>query len=155
MAVWEDWLKGKGKGDLRQLLRDQMLDPAAVRAEIRAVRKAGLDPDLPPPALHHLAMYSSLWGFSTAEAREYAEEALATEDMSTLHKLLGRNRAFLARTRHEFSRAVEAAFRPAPVPSIDVLPPVQEMPDRDAAARSAAHPPGRGAARADVGAVGS
>ena len=38
--------------------------------------------------------------------------------MSTLHKLLRRNRAFLARTRREFSHAVEAAFRPASVPAV-------------------------------------
>ena len=73
MAVWGDWLAGRG--DLRQLLRATGLDAAAVRAEIRAVRAAELDPDLPPPVLHDLAMYSSLWGFSTAEAREVCRGA--------------------------------------------------------------------------------
>ena len=116
MAVWDDWLAGKG--GLRQLLHAQVPDGAAVRAEIRPVRKAGLDPDLPPPVLHRLAMISSLWGFSEAQAREYAE-ALASEDMRTQRRLLRRSRAFVARTRREFSRAVKAAFRPAPVPTID------------------------------------
>ena len=116
MAVWDDWLAGKG--GLRQLLQAQVPDGAAVRAEIRAVRKAGLDPDLPPPVLHRLAMISSLWGFSEAQAREYAE-ALASEDMGELHRLLRRNCAFIARTRLEISRAVDAAFRPAPVPTIN------------------------------------
>ena len=117
MAVWDDWLVGKG--GLRQLLHAQVPDGAAVRAEIRAVRKAGLDPELPPPVLHRLAMISSLWGFSEAQAREYAE-ALASEDMRELHRLLRYNRTFIARTRLEFSRVVKAAFRPAPVPTIDV-----------------------------------
>ncbi len=116
MAVWDDWLAGKG--GLRQLLHAQVPDGAAVRAEISAVRKAGLDPDLPPPILHRLAMISSLWGFSKAQAREYAE-ALASEDMRALHRLLRHNQTFIARTRVEFSRAVDAAFHPAPVPTID------------------------------------
>ena len=116
MAVWDDWLAGKG--DLRRLLHAQVPDGAAVRAEIRAVRKAGLDPDLPPPVLHRLAMISSLWGFSAAQTREYAE-ALASEDMPTQRRLLRRSRAFVARTRPEVTRAVAAAFRPAPVPTID------------------------------------
>ncbi len=64
-------------------------------------------------------MISSLWGFSEAQAREYAE-ALASEDMRTQRRLLRRSRAFVARTRREFSRAVDAAFRPAPVPTIGV-----------------------------------
>ncbi len=116
IAVWDDWLGGKG--GLRQLLQAQVPDGAAVRAEIRAARKAGLDPELPPPVLHRLAMISSLWGFSEAQAREYAE-ALASEDMRELRRLLRHNRTFIARTRVEFSRAVNAAFRPAPVPTID------------------------------------
>ena len=114
--MWEHWVADRG--DLRELLQARLLDPAAVRAEIRAVRKAGLDPDLPPPVLHRLAIISSLWGFSKAEAREYAE-ALASEDMRELRRLLRHNRTFIARTRLEFSRAVDAAFRPAPVPTID------------------------------------
>ena len=72
-----------------------------------------------PPVSHRLAMISSLWGFSAAQAREYAE-ALASEDMRELRRLLRHNRTFIAHTRLEFSRAVDAAFRPAPVPTIDV-----------------------------------
>jgi hypothetical protein len=45
---------------LRQLLQARLPDPAAVRAEIRAVRAVGIDPDLPPPLLHRLATVSSL-----------------------------------------------------------------------------------------------
>jgi hypothetical protein len=60
MAVWEHWVAGRG--GLRELLQARLSDPAAVRAEIRAVRNAGLDPDLPPPVLHRLAMISSLVG---------------------------------------------------------------------------------------------
>ena len=44
IAVWDDWLAGRG--DLRQLLTANLKDAAAVRAEIRAARNAGLDPDL-------------------------------------------------------------------------------------------------------------
>ena len=117
MAVWEDWLAGRG--DLPRLVAANLKDASAVRAEIHAAWQAGLDPDLPPPVLHRLAMISSLWGFSEAQAREYAE-ALASEDMRTPRRLLRRSRAFVARTRREFSRAVKAAFRPAPVPTIGV-----------------------------------
>ena len=117
MAVRDEWVAGRG--DLRELLRANLPDPAAVRAEIRALRKAGLDPDLPPPALHRLTMIFSLGGFSSTEAREYAE-ARASGDMSVLCSLLRRSCAFVTRTRREFSRAVEAAFCPAPVPAIDV-----------------------------------
>jgi hypothetical protein len=116
MAVWDDWVAGRG--DLRQLLQARLLDPAAVRAEIRAVRHAGLDPDLPPSVLHRLAMISSLWGFSAGDARRYSA-ALAAGDWRALRVLLRQNRAFVARRQRGFSRMVDAAFRPAPVP---VLP---------------------------------
>jgi hypothetical protein len=99
-------------------------------------------------------MISSLWGFSEHEACEYAE-ALASEDMEALRGLLRRSRAFIARSRRGFSHAVEAAFRPAPVPTIDVLRPVREMPDRAAAARSAARSGGPGAARTGIQTAGS
>ena len=90
-----------------------------VRAEIRAVRNAGLDPDLPPPVLHRLAMISSLWGFSAAQAREYSK-ALAAGDWHALQELLRQNRTFVARSQRDFSRMVGAAFRPAPVPVLPV-----------------------------------
>ena len=116
MAVWERWVAGRG--GLRELLQARLSDPAAVRAEIRAVRNAGLDPDLPPPVLHRLAMISSLWGFSADDARDYSA-ALAAGDWRVLRDLLRQNRAFVARSQRDFSRMVGAAFRPAPVP---VLP---------------------------------
>ncbi len=99
------------------MLQARLPDPAAVRAGIRALRKAGLDPDLPPPVLHRLAMISSLWGFSADDAREYSA-ALAAGDWRALRDLLRQNRAF-ARGQRDFSRMVGAAFRSAPVP---VLP---------------------------------
>jgi hypothetical protein len=40
--------------------------------------------------------------------------------MEALGRLLRRSRTFLARTHLEFSRTVKAAFRPAPVPTMDV-----------------------------------
>ena len=96
MAVWDDWLGGKG--GLRQLLRTWLPDPAAVRAEIRAVRNAGPGPDLPPPLLHRLAMVSSLWGFSADDAREYSAALAARDWRALLRNLLRRNRAFVARS---------------------------------------------------------
>ena len=114
--MWDKWVGGRG--DLRELLQAWLPDPAAVRAEIRAVRDAGLDPDLPPPLLHRLAMVSSLWGFSADDAREYCV-ALAAGDWRALRLLLRQNRAFVARSQRDFSRMVGAAFRAAPVP---VLP---------------------------------
>ena len=68
-----------------------------MRAEIRAVRNAGLDPGLPPPLLHRLAVMSSLWGFSADDAREYSA-ALAAGDWRALRLLLRQNRAFVARS---------------------------------------------------------
>ena len=52
MAVWDDWVAGRG--DLRELLQARLADPATMRAEIRAMRSAGLDPArlaaaAPPP----------------------------------------------------------------------------------------------------------
>jgi hypothetical protein len=59
--------------------------------------------------------------------------------MEALGRLLRRSRTFLARTRLEFSRTVKAAFRPAPVPTIDVWRrPAQEIPGRGATARPTA-----------------
>ena len=116
MAVWEHWTAVCGV--LRQLLQARLPDPAAVRDEIRAVRNAGPDPDLPPPLLHRLAMVSSLWGFSADDAREYSV-AQAAGDWPALRRRLRHNRAFVARSQRNFSRMVDAAFRPAPVP---VLP---------------------------------
>jgi hypothetical protein len=46
--MWDKWVGGRG--DLRELLQARLPDPAAVRAEIRALRNAGLGPDLRPPA---------------------------------------------------------------------------------------------------------
>jgi hypothetical protein len=92
MAVWERWVAGRG--DLRNLLQARQLDPAAVRAEMRAVRNAGLDPDLPPPVLHRLAMISSLWGFSADDARDYSA-ALAAGDWRVLRDLLRQTRVGL------------------------------------------------------------
>lgn len=117
MAVWEHWTAGRG--GLRELLQARLSDPAAVRAAIRAVRNAGLDPDLPPPLLHRLAMVSSLWGFSDGDARRYSA-ALAAGDWRALQDLLRQNRAFVARGQRDFSRMVGAAFRPAPVPVLPV-----------------------------------
>ena len=45
-----------GRGDLRQLLRANLPDPAAVRAEIRTVRAAGIDPGIPPEFFHRLGL---------------------------------------------------------------------------------------------------
>ncbi len=70
MAVWEHWTAVRGV--LRQLPQARLADPAAVRAEIRALRNAGLDPGLPPPLLHRLAMVSSLWGFSASRRSDSA-----------------------------------------------------------------------------------
>ena len=115
--MWEHWVAGRG--DLRELLQALLSDSAAVRAEVRAVRNAGLDPDLPPPVLHRLAMISSPWGFSAAQAREYSE-ALAAGDWRALQDLLRQNRAFVARSQRDFSRMAGAAFRPVPVPVLPV-----------------------------------
>ncbi len=120
---FRDWLRhealaAKLKRALRDLLRARLPDPAAVRAEIHAVRNAGPDPDQPPPLLHRLAMVSSLWGFAADGAREYSA-ALAAGDWRALRELPRQNRAFVARGQRDFSRMVGAAFRPAPAP---VLP---------------------------------
>ncbi len=110
--MWDKWVGGRG--DLREVLPD----PPAVRADIRALRNAGLDPGLPPPLLHRLAMVSSLWGFSADKARGYSA-ALAAGDWRALRLLLRHNHAFVAGSQRGFSRMIDAAFRPAPVP---VLP---------------------------------
>ena len=90
--MWDKWVAVRG--DLRELLPD----PAAVRAELRAVRNAGPDPDLPPPLLHHLAVVSSLWGFSAAAAREFSAALAAGGWRALLRNLLRRNRVFVARS---------------------------------------------------------
>jgi hypothetical protein len=45
--------------------------------------------------------------------------------MEALRRLLRRGRAFLARARPEFLRAVAEAFHPAPVPAVDALRPAR------------------------------
>ncbi len=69
-----------------------------------------------PPATSARGLGPTTWHHL---AREYAE-ALASGDMGALRKLLRRDGAFAARTRRDLSRAVEAAFRPASVPTIHV-----------------------------------
>ncbi len=59
----------------------------------------------------------SLWGFSADDARGYSA-ALAAGGWRALRLLLRQNRAFVARSRRDFSRMVGAAFRPAPVPEL-------------------------------------
>ncbi len=58
MPVWDDWVAGRG--DLRHMLSAELPDGTAVHAQIYAVRKTGLDPDLPPPRPHRLSMIFSL-----------------------------------------------------------------------------------------------
>ncbi len=80
-----------------------------MRAEIRAVRNAGLDPGLPPPLLHRLAVMSSLWGFSADDAREYSA-ALAAGDTNGHTRFVGRR---VPSSSRMFPRA-QAADQPRP-----------------------------------------
>ncbi len=106
------------RGDLRDLLQARLPDPAAVRAEIRAVRNAGLSPDLPPPLLHRLAMVSSLWGISADDAREYLAAAVAAGDEAAMAKMLRQKRRFAEVGLAELTAAVDRTLRPGGVPAL-------------------------------------
>ena len=82
MAVWDKWIAGRG--DLRELLRTNLPDPATVSAEIRA---AGATPNIPPEFLHRLGLAACAWGFSTTEVAAFAA-AVAAGDEAAMAKML-------------------------------------------------------------------
>ncbi len=93
-----------------------------MRGNLAAVRKAGLDPDIPPPFFDRLAMVESLWGFGEAEAAEYAR-ALAAGDGAALARLLRRSRRFAREARAGFAGLAGVLLSGAA--PVAALPPAQ------------------------------
>ena len=142
MAVWDEWEGARRPSpetgaapdaeaarspypSLRQLLKARIEGAAGgdkrasavVRDNLRAVREAGLDPDIPPPFYHRLAMTSSLWGFDDEDAARYCR-AVADRDWRTLERLLEKNRRFVATSRARFRELAERVLEPADVPAL-------------------------------------
>ncbi len=125
VAVWERWLVGEG--DLRALLEAELrrggMSPAkaksAVADNLRAVRAAGIDPDIPPEFFHRLGLAACTWGFSKSEAAAFAA-ALAAGDRATMAKMLRQKRRFAERGLAELTAAVEGALRPGGIPALGV-----------------------------------
>ena len=107
------------RGVLRQLLRANLPDPAAVRAEIRAVRAAGIDPDIPPEFFHRLGLAACIWGFSTTEVAEFAA-AMAGGDEAAMAEMLRQKRRFAEIGLAELTAAVDRTLRPGGIPALGV-----------------------------------
>ena len=108
-----------GRGDLRELLQARLLDPAAVRTEIRTVRHAGLDPGIPPEFFHRLGLAACIWGFSKTEVAEFAA-AVAAGDEAVMAKMLRRKRRFAEIGLAALAAAVEGVLRPGGIPALGV-----------------------------------
>ncbi len=123
MAVWPRWLAGEG--DLRDLLKAELLRrgtpetkvDVAVADNIRAVRQAGIDPDIPPEFFHRLGLAACTWGFSKAEAAAF-HAAVVAGDQVTMARMLWEKRQYAERGLAELTAAVERALRPGDVPAL-------------------------------------
>ncbi|MGK7866356.1 hypothetical protein [Falsiroseomonas sp. E2-1-a20] len=132
MAVWDHWVggsadtaasNGQAPGEdcepvsLRQLLQTRNIPVSTIRSNLAAVRKVGVDPELPPIVLQRMAMFSSVWGFTDAEASRFAR-ALAEGNSKELDVLLGQSKEFLQQARLKHERLARLLDQPAAVPAI-------------------------------------
>ena len=125
MAVWPWWLAGEG--DLRALLEAELRRggmaqakaKSAVADKLRAVRAAGIDPDIPPEFFHRLGLAACTWGFSKSEVAEFAA-AVAGGDEAAMAEMLRQKRRFAEVGLAELTAAVERALRPGAVPALGV-----------------------------------
>jgi hypothetical protein len=122
-AVWPRWLAGEG--DLRGLLEaelrrggmSQTKAKAATADNIRAVRAAGIDPDIPPEFFHRLGLAACTWGFSKSEVAVFAA-AVAAGDQAAMAKMLWQKRRFAEVGLTELTAAVGRTLRPDGVPAL-------------------------------------
>ncbi len=125
MAVWPRWLAGEG--DLRALLEAELRrggmaqakTKSAVADNMRAVRAAGIDPDIPPEFFHRLGLAACTWGFSKSEAAEFAA-AVAGGDEAAMAEMLRQKRRFAEHGLAELTAAVDRTLRPGGIPALGV-----------------------------------
>ena len=125
VAVWPRWLAGGG--DLRALLEAELrrggLPPAKAKSaaadNLRAVRAAGIDPDIPPEFFHRLGLAACTWGFSASEAAEFAA-AVAAGDQAAMAKMLRQKRRFAEHGMAALTAAVDRTLRPGGIPALGV-----------------------------------
>ncbi len=123
MAVWPRWLAGEG--DLCGLLKAELLRGGtpetkvniAVADNIRAVRRAGIDPDIPPEFFHRLGLAACTWGFSKAEAAAF-DAAVVAGDQATMAEMLWEKRRYAEHGLAGLTAAVDRALRPGDVPAL-------------------------------------
>jgi hypothetical protein len=86
MAVWPRWLAGEGglrallEAELRRGGMAQAKAKSAVADNLRAVRAAGIDPDIPPEFFHRLGLAACTWGFSKSEVAAFAAAVAAGDE---------------------------------------------------------------------------
>ena len=88
-----------------------------MRAESRAVRAAGVAPDIPPEFFHRLGFAACTWGFSKSEEAEFAA-AVAVGDEAALAEMLRQKRRFAEVGLAELTAAVARTLRPGGVPAL-------------------------------------
>jgi hypothetical protein len=123
MAVWPRWLEGED--DLRDLLKAELLRRGtpetkvnvAVADNIRAVRRADIDPDIPPEFFHRLGLATCTWGFSKAELAAF-NAAMVAGDQATVAGMQWEKRRYAERGLAELAAAVDRALRPGDVPAL-------------------------------------
>jgi ATP/maltotriose-dependent transcriptional regulator MalT len=103
--------------ELRRRGMSEAKAKAAAADNLRAVREAGIDPDIPPEFLHRLSLAACTWYFSRGEAAAFAA-ALAAGDDAAVARMLLRKRRLAERGQDALVDAVRRALRPGEVPAL-------------------------------------
>ena len=90
---------------------------SAAADNLRAVRAAGIDPDIPPEFFHRLGLAACTSGFSKTEGAEFAA-AVAGGDEAAMAKMLRQKRRFAEHGLAELTAAVDRTLRPGGVPAL-------------------------------------
>ena len=122
-TVWPRWLAGEGglpallEAELRRGGMPRAKAKVAAADNLRAVRAAGIDPDIPPEFFHRLGLTACTWGFSKTEVAAFAA-AVAAGDEASMAKMLRQKRRFAEVGLAALTAAVEGALRPGGIPAL-------------------------------------
>lgn len=118
-AVFDPWWDG-GEADLGERLRARGVPRRTVLDCLRAVREAGLDPEIPPQVYRRLVGASAAWGFSDADLAAYLRARLAG-DGEELVRLSNLNLDWMAKARRRMSALADRIMKPSPAPGLGIL----------------------------------
>ena len=83
------------------------------------MRRAGIDPNIPPEFFHRLGLDACTWRFSKSDVASFAV-AVAAGDEASMAKMLRQKRRFAEVGLAGLAAAVEGALRPGGIPALGV-----------------------------------